>query len=284
MTDNSEYVKPRPVWVWGVPIAPLTFQQTVDEVEKLIQLGKPSYFITANLNYHMLTDKEPRLAAVNEGAAFITADGAPVLWGARLRGERLPERVTGSDLLFLLCARAASRGYRIFFLGGEPGVAEEAAQKLCERYPGLQIVGTEAPPFRPLSADEEQQLFSRIRDARPDMLFVAFGQPRGELWIAEHCRELGVPVSAQVGASFNFAAGRVRRAPRWLQKMRLEVVHRFYSEPMRLGPRYARNALFLVRMVCRDLFSFMGRKDKEPGVRGQEAEVKKQRSEGEPGA
>src|SRR5271168_1493172 len=151
MGESSAYVKPQPVWVWGLPLAPLTFQQTVAEIDKLIQAGEPHYFITANVNYAMLTAREPRLTAANEGAAFVTADGAPLLLGARLRGQRLPERVTGSDLLYLLSERAASQGYRLFFLGGAPGVAEEAARKLGERYPGLQVVGIEVPPFRVLS-------------------------------------------------------------------------------------------------------------------------------------
>src|SRR5262249_11148282 len=147
----------------------------------------PRYFITANLHYAMLTAREPALDPVNRGAAFILADGMPLVWASRFRPRRLPERVTGSDLGPALCERAAQKGYRVFFLGGAPDVAEELGPRLRTRFPGLQVVGIEAPPFRPLTAEEQAGLFNRIRAARPDLLFVAFGQPKGERWIAEHC-------------------------------------------------------------------------------------------------
>jgi N-acetylglucosaminyldiphosphoundecaprenol N-acetyl-beta-D-mannosaminyltransferase len=201
----------------------------------------------------MLTNADLHLQAINAQAAFVLADGAPLVWGSRWRGSPLPERVAGSDLIFDLCRRAAFNGYRIFLLGGEAGVAERAAEVLSERYTGLCIVGTESPPFRALSAEEHVALLDRIRAARPDLLFIAFGQPKGEFWIAAHLETLGVPVCVQVGASLDFAAGRVRRAPRRLQKLGLEWAYRMWLEPSRLAPRYARNARFLLGMVARDL-------------------------------
>jgi N-acetylglucosaminyldiphosphoundecaprenol N-acetyl-beta-D-mannosaminyltransferase len=259
MSTNAEEAGVRPVWVWGLPLAPLTFQQTLEKVDQLIKAGRPSYFITANLNYAMLTAQDARLQAVNQGAAFILADGMPLVWASRWRPERLPERVAGADLVPALCERAARQGHRVFFLGGPPGVAEEAARILRERWPQLQIVGTAAPPFRDLSAEESSRLLASIRDARPDLLFIAFGQPKGELWMAEHCRTLGVPVCVQIGGSFNFITGTVRRAPRWLQRLGGEWGYRLYREP-RLALRYAQNARFLVSMVARDLFSLLRRR------------------------
>src|SRR5262245_56347189 len=188
------------VWIWGVPFAPLTFEQTLDRVEELIRARRPSYFITANLHYTMLTHQHAGLDAVNRAAAFVLADGMPLVWASRWRPQRLPERVAGSDLVPALCERAARHGYRVFLLGGAPGIADEAARKMCERFPGLQIAGVESPPFRALSAEEEAQLVARIRDSRADLLFVAFGQPKGEFWLAQHLEALGVPVSAQIGA------------------------------------------------------------------------------------
>lgn len=242
-----------PVWVWGVPFAPVTLEETVEAVDALIEKGAPSYFITANLHYVMLTSELADLPAINAGAALIVADGAPIVRAARRRPVPLPERVAGSDLIFHLCERAAGRGHRIFLLGAPEGVAEEAAEKLRARYPGLQIVGTECPPFRKLSDDEHAQLIDRIRVARPDLLFVAFGQPKGERWIFENHERLGVPVSVQVGASLEFAAGRFARAPRWMQNSGLEWVFRLLQEPRRLFLRYASNALFLGRMVLLNL-------------------------------
>ncbi|HYT92612.1 MAG TPA: WecB/TagA/CpsF family glycosyltransferase [Gemmataceae bacterium] len=255
MATNSHDDSLPPLWVWGLPLAPLTFQQTLDRIEDLIRAGKPNYFITANLHYAMLTDQDPRLDAVNRKAALVLADGMPLVWASRWRPARLPERVTGSDLVPALCELAARRGYRVYLLGGSEEVSAEAARKLCERFPGLQIAGVYSPPFRPLSAEEQAALIARIGDARPDLLFVAFGQPKGEFWLAQHCEALGVPACAQIGATLDFLAGRVPRAPRWLQRVGLEWVYRLYQEPGRLARRYGSNLLFAFKMLACDLFA-----------------------------
>jgi N-acetylglucosaminyldiphosphoundecaprenol N-acetyl-beta-D-mannosaminyltransferase len=229
-------------------------EQTLDEIDRLVAAGRPSYFITANLYYAMLSDQNAELAAVNREAAFILADGMPLVWASRWRGRRLPERVAGSDLIFHVAALAARRGYRVFFLGGPPGVADEATRKLTERYPGLQVVGNDAPPdIARMTLEEEAALIARVRALRPDLLIGAFGQPKGELWIARNAEALGVPVCMQLGASIDFAAERVRRAPRWMQKTGLEWLFRTLQEPRRLAPRYLKNAAFLLRMLARDL-------------------------------
>jgi N-acetylglucosaminyldiphosphoundecaprenol N-acetyl-beta-D-mannosaminyltransferase len=238
-----------PVWVWGLPLAPLTFAETLDRVEGMIRRGEPGYFTTVNLHTAMLAETDPALREAVRGAAFSLADGMPLVWASRLQGQPLPERVAGSDLLPALCELAARKGYRVFLLGGAPGVGEAAAENLCRRFPGLQVVGVEAPPFRPLTAEEEQALVARVRAARPDLLFVAYGQPRGEVWLRENYRALGVPACVQIGATLDFMAGRVRRAPRWLQRTGLEWAYRLAQEPGRLLSRYAGNAAFLVRKV-----------------------------------
>ncbi len=250
MTDPAPLLPP-PVQVWGVPFAPLTLTQAVDAVDSLIKRGEPSYFITANLHYVMLTHQHPDLAAINRNAAFILADGAPIVKAARGFTAPLPERVAGSDMIFDLCELAARKGYRLFLLGAPPGVAEEAAAALAAKYPGLTIAGTACPPFRKLSEEEHEALLAEIRNARPDMLFIAFGQPKGERWISENLARIGVPVAVQVGASLEFAAGKFDRAPRWMQKSGLEWVFRMLQEPRRLTSRYATNAAFLMRLKLR---------------------------------
>jgi N-acetylglucosaminyldiphosphoundecaprenol N-acetyl-beta-D-mannosaminyltransferase len=242
-----------PVWVWGVPFSPITLAETVVAIGDLIERKQPSIVITANTHYIMLSKQNADVRAINERAALILADGAPPVWSSKLTGTPLPERVAGSDLIFHLTEAAAEKGHRLFFLGGAEGVADEAARRLVARYPGLQIVGTECPPFRQPTPEEEAALIDRIRSARPDMLFVAFGQPKGERWIVRHIDQLGVPVCMQVGASLDFAAGRIRRAPRWMQKTGMEWAFRLSLEPKRLFTRYASNALFIARMVARDL-------------------------------
>lgn len=239
--------------LWGLPLARVNYDEAVELVDALVRRRQPSYFITANLNYAMLSHRDSRLAGINQRAAFITADGMPLVWYAQLLGRPLPGRVTGIDLTYRLCALAASRGYRLFLLGGEPGVARQAAENLCRLYPGLQIAGVASPTLGQLTPDAHAALLEEIRQSRADILLAAFGQPKGELWLDANCQALGVPVCAQLGATLDFLAGNVRRAPRRMQRLGLEWIYRMTSDPRRLGPRYARNIAFLMGAVCRDL-------------------------------
>lgn len=249
MSVPPKVVLPPPVKVWGLPLTPLTFDQTLDAVENLIAAKAPAIVITANLHYAMLVSQEPQLDQVNRAAAFLVADGAPLVWASRRTTSPLPERVAGSDLVPALCGRIAPRRGRVFLLGGAPGVAVAAGRILTERFPGLQVVGAETPPFRSLSQEETTDLVTRIREANPDLLFVAFGQPKGERWLATHLRELGTPVCLQIGASFDMLVGRVSRAPKWVQRLGFEWAWRIATEPRRLAPRYAQDAWFLVRQL-----------------------------------
>jgi len=241
-----------PVWVWGVPFLPLTLGQTAEAVSAVIEKCQPAFFITANTHYAMLTRENPDLQDVNARAAFIVADGAPLVWAARRRPVPLPERVAGSDLIFTLSELAVQRGYRLFLAGGAPGVAEEAARRLTARYPGLRIVGTAAPSFQNPAADDYNKLRDQIVQARPHLLIVAASMPYGERWLSAHLEDLGVPVSVNLGASIDFAAARINRAPLWMQKSGLEWAFRLLLEPGRLFSRYARNARFVLSMTLHD--------------------------------
>jgi N-acetylglucosaminyldiphosphoundecaprenol N-acetyl-beta-D-mannosaminyltransferase len=242
------------VRVWGLTLARVTTEEMLQLVDGLIDRAAPGYFITANLHYAMLTDRESCLAEVNRRAAFLVADGMPLVWYSRLLGRPLPERVTGADSIYRLCEQAARRGHRVFLLGGAPEVARQAAENLRRLSPGLRIVGIETPMLSELSPQEHARLIRRIRDARPDLLFVAFGQPRGEVWLAENIDALGVPACVQVGASFDFVAGRVARAPKWMRRIGAEWTYRIWREPRRMVPRYFTDAVFLVKAVLRDVF------------------------------
>jgi N-acetylglucosaminyldiphosphoundecaprenol N-acetyl-beta-D-mannosaminyltransferase len=242
-----------PSWVWGLPLAPITRAEAADAVMGLIERGRPSYFITANAHYAMLTGRHPELGPINRGAAFVLADGAPMVWASRLGPSPLPERVAGSDLIYDLCEKAAARGFGVFLLGAAEGVATEAARRLEARYPGLRIVGTASPAPGDLIGDRGRDLIAEIRSREPDLLLVAFGQPKGEFWISEHLEELGVPACVQVGATLDFIAGRMRRAPVFYQKVGMEWAYRMWQEPGRLFPRYARNAWFILKATVVDL-------------------------------
>jgi N-acetylglucosaminyldiphosphoundecaprenol N-acetyl-beta-D-mannosaminyltransferase len=244
---------PGPCHIWGVPFHSLTFDQAVERVDEMVRARQPSYFITANLHYVMLNSRLAELGEVNRRAAFVLADGITLVWASRWKGMPLPERVTGSDLIYGLCELAAHRGYRVFFLGGSEGIAAEAARQLGRLYPLLRVVGIESPPFRPLSDEEDRALLDRIRAAAPDLLILAFSMPRGEQWLAAHVAELAVPACANFGAAIDFAAGRVCRAPRWMQRRGLETPYRILQEPRRLTSRYTKNAIFLIRMILHDI-------------------------------
>lgn len=245
-STTGKPVVPPSVAVWGLPLNPLTLAQTLDLIEPWIAERTPRYLVTANVHYAMLCETDSRLQAVNRGASLIVADGMPLVWASR---GRLPERVAGSDLVPALCSRAADRGWRVFFLGAGPGVAAAAADVLRSRYPGLQIVGTESPPFRDLTLEEIEAYAQQVQASRADVLVLSFAMPNGELFMSEHYRKFGAPVTIQAGATLDFVAGRVPRAPRWMQRIGLEWIWRLLREPRRLAGRYWRNAVFVLRML-----------------------------------
>jgi N-acetylglucosaminyldiphosphoundecaprenol N-acetyl-beta-D-mannosaminyltransferase len=244
--------------VWGLPLARLDTEATLDLVDEMIRRGRPGFFITANLHYARLTAASQFLRTLNERAAFLTADGMPLVWQSRLQGQPLPERVAGSDLIHLLCRGAALRGHRVFFLGGADGVAAEAARRLKKEYPLLAVAGAEAPKFSEMSPQDHQALVARIRSTCPDILFAALGQPKGEIWLDRHCEALGVPACVQIGASMDFIVGQARRAPRWMQRSGAEWFYRMATEPRRLVPRYLQDGMFMFRALAGSLFRRRG--------------------------
>jgi N-acetylglucosaminyldiphosphoundecaprenol N-acetyl-beta-D-mannosaminyltransferase len=232
--------------VWGLPLTPVTLEQTLDLIAQWVSEKSTRFLVTANVHYAMLCERDPDLRAVNRAASMIVADGMPLVWASH---GRLPERVAGSDLVPALCERAAERGWRLFFLGAGPGTAVAAADMLRSRHPSLQIVGTESPPFRPLTAEELAAYVEQVRVAQADVLILSFAMPNGEKFMAEHFRTFGCPVTIQAGATLDFVAGRVPRAPRWMQRFGLEWFWRFIREPRRLAGRYFRDGLFVLRMM-----------------------------------
>jgi len=240
---------PKTVEVFGLPLAQVSVAQMLDVVEHLIAVRKPSFFITVNLHYAKLCEKHPEMDEVNQNAAFLVADGMPLVWFSWLKGKRnkLPERITGADGIFHLTRLAAERGYRLFLLGAEPAIAVRAAEVLRDRFPGLNIVGIETPMLSELDEASEQKLIEKIHSTQADILFAALGQPKGEIWLSNHIDSLGIPVCVQIGASLDFAAGRLSRAPHWMQRMGIEWLYRLYQEPKRLIGRYFTDAMFLLR-------------------------------------
>ncbi|HEV8676641.1 MAG TPA: WecB/TagA/CpsF family glycosyltransferase [Methylomirabilota bacterium] len=221
----------------GVPLARLDMEDTVAWVDQAIASGEPHQIATANMNFLAHARRNPEFLRILQDASLVTADGMPLCWASRLQGAPIPARVTGADLVPRLCALAADRGYRVFLMG-PPGSTGEAARRLTERYPGLRIVGVETPPFGPIESWDNAAYCARIRQARADLLLVGFGAPKQERWIARYLPRTEAAVAIGVGATFDYIAGRVRRAPWLFQAVGLEWAWRIWEEPRRLWRRY----------------------------------------------
>lgn len=217
--------------------------------------GHGGWVLTANVDILRAVTRNAGLADLTNDATLVVADGMPLLWAARLAGDELPERVTGSSLVFSLSAAAADEDRSVFLLGGDDGVPERAAAALRSRFPTLRIAGTDAPP---VGFDSSEAGLARVlevvADARPDLVFVGLGFPKQERLIVR-LREI-VPDAWYVGcgAGIPIAAGVFRRAPAMMQRLGMEWVHRLALEPRRLAQRYLRDDLsFTLRLLAHAL-------------------------------
>jgi N-acetylglucosaminyldiphosphoundecaprenol N-acetyl-beta-D-mannosaminyltransferase len=228
-------VQPDAVYVLGVRVDRVTREQELIHIEQAIERYRQGQedcqqIITVNPEFVMMAQRNEAFRKVINGASLVVADGIGIVWAARYLGRPTPERVTGVDTVQELAKVCAVRGYRLYLLGAAPGVAEEAAQRLQVMVPGLQIAGTYAGSP---AESEEKELIERVREARADVLCVAYGAPMQDLWIARNRMLLPVGVAMGVGGAFDFIAGRQRRAPKLMQKVGLEWLYRLYREPWR---------------------------------------------------
>ncbi len=216
--------------ILGVRVDAVTYADTLDIIEHWVAARGPHQIATANPEFVMAAqaDRQFRQALLN--ADLCVADGVGLLWAARWLGRRLPERVTGSDLVPLVAQRAAQAGWRLFLLGAAPGVAEQTARRLVQQHPGVRIAGVYAGS--PAEA-EAPAILQRVAAAAPDVLFVAYGAPAQDLWIARHKDQLGVSVMMGVGGAFDHIVGVQKRASLWVQRIHLEWLWRLMTQPWR---------------------------------------------------
>lgn len=229
------------VVVLGVPIDDLNLVQTLERLDEFIQIGRATgknhQVATVNLDFLAKAKSDPELRHLLQEADMSIADGMPIVWAARALGVSFEERVAGSDLIPLLAERAAQKDYSIYLLGAGTGIAQKAADVLQEKHPNLRIVGVHSPPYSSV-LEMDSAILADIRAAKPDILLVAFGNPKQEKWIGMHRHALGVPVMVGVGATLDFIAGYRDRAPHWMRGVGLEWLYRLLKEPRRLWRRY----------------------------------------------
>lgn len=223
--------------ILGIEFDRVTFLGAIERLEEMIESRRPHYVVTANVDFMVQARRDPELRRILNDAHLTLCDGTPLVWASRLLGNPLPERVAGSDLAPRLIGVAAKKNYRVFFLGASPEANAQAVARVRAQFPNLEI-GHYSPPFRPLPEMDHGEIRRRILAARPDLLFVAFGCPKAEKWMAMNYRALGVPVTIGVGGTIDFLAGRLKRAPGWMQRTGFEWVFRLAQEPRRLGKRY----------------------------------------------
>lgn len=228
----------------------LTMAETLNEIDKLIQKKNCSYVITPNVDHIVRLEKDEELQKVYKNASLILTDGKPLIWISKWYKTPIKEKISGSDLFPRVCQLAANKNYTMYLLGAAEGVADTAAKNLMKKYPGLNIVGTYSPPFGfEKSKQEMNKIKTQIQDVHPDILIVGLGCPKQEKFMYYHCKELGVPISFGLGASIDFEAGNIKRAPKWMSNHGLEWLYRFSKEPKRLFKRYFVDDLKIIQVA-----------------------------------
>jgi N-acetylglucosaminyldiphosphoundecaprenol N-acetyl-beta-D-mannosaminyltransferase len=236
--------------ILGIGISAVSLQDATAEIEGWISAGDRRYVNVCTVHTVMECQQDSRLRHIVNTSGLSTPDGMPLVWLSWLNGQRHVDRVYGPDLMLALCERSQATGARHFFYGGAPGVADLLVLKLRERFPELAVAGVHSPPFRGVDAEEDQAILNAINASQADVVWVGLGTPKQDYWVARHRPLLTAPVLIAVGAAFDFHAGLLRQAPRWMQRSGLEWLFRLLQEPRRLAYRYlVYNPLFVMRVA-----------------------------------
>ena len=220
-----------PVKILDVPVHPLTMGEAVAALETSIKNGKQAFVVTANAEIIMMCQQDDDYKKiVSQSAELVLPDGAGAVWAGRHLGYKIPERVAGFDLYCQLLGRSAQEGYKVYFFGGSPGIAEAAKAKSEELYPGVNIVGCRNGYFK---EEESQSIIDEINNSGADILFAALGAPKQEKWLERYRDQLQPKVLMGIGGSFDVFAGKMERAPKWMQDASLEWAFRLYKQPSR---------------------------------------------------
>lgn len=240
--------------VVDVGISAITFDQAIEIIGGWVGRREAHYVNVCTTHTILECHDSPTMAAIVNGAGMATPDGMPLVWLGRLDQRRV-ERVYGPDLMLAICDRGRADGYRHFFYGGAAGVPEQLAARIGARFPGLQVAGTYSPPYRELSPAEEQAVATMINESNADIVWVGLGTPKQDHWVAHFRPLLKAPVLLAVGAAFDFHTGRVRQAPRWMQRTGLEWLFRLSQDPKRLWKRYILGNPRFIYLVTRQMLA-----------------------------
>jgi len=241
--------------ILGVGVSALNMDMAVGKIAQWIDRREPNNVIAVPAHCIVECLRDEKLREIYNRAGMVTPDGMPIAWILKMMGHRHVDRVYGPDLMLAMCKYGLDCGYRHFLYGGwPPSVVEQLAVKLREKFPGIRIVGTFAPPFRPLTPEEDQRVIEVINEAQPDIVWVGLGAAKEEFFSDTHVGKVVAPVLIGVGAAFDFHSGAKPQAPRWMMRSGLEWFFRMLTEPRRLGPRYLRdNPAFLWNIVLQAL-------------------------------
>ena len=241
--------------VLGAGISVLNMRSALDAVAEAVAQRRKGYICITGVHGVMEGQDEPTFLRILNNAFLCTPDGMPMVWMGKLRGHKEMSRVYGPDFMLAVCEWSQRSGCRHFFFGGADGVADALRESMTKRFPGLQVAGCYTPPFRPLNADEIKALQQQVSETKPDILWVGLSTPKQEKFMAEFLPKLDVTLMVGVGAAFDFHTGRVRQAPRWIQRSGLEWFYRMCCEPKRLAKRYLKNN---PRFLWKVIFQILG--------------------------
>ena len=230
----------------------ITMNEALVVIDEMVKKKTCGYVVTPNVDHIVRLEKDHKFQDSYKSASLILTDGKPLLWIAKWYETPIKEKISGSDLFPMVCKMSMENGYSMFFLGAAEGVAAKAAENLKLKFPGLNIVGTFSPPFGFENNEKEiDKIISRIKNVHPDILVIGLGTPKQEKFILNYYKKLNVPVSLCIGASIDFEAGNVKRAPKWMSNHGLEWFYRLLQNPKRMAKRYLIDDMKIIRLAIK---------------------------------
>jgi len=238
------------VKILGVKVHATSIGRALSRIESALALGDKGYVCVTGVQGVMEAQVDSNLKRIINNSVLTTPDGRPTVWVGWLRGFFKMRQVTGPDMMLRICARSVEKGYTHFFYGGNDGVAEQLKHSLAQRFPGLRVVGTYSPPFRPLNAEEEAELIRTVSELKPDFFWVGLSTPKQERFMDQYLSKLDTKLMLGVGAAFDIHTGRIKDAPYWMKVIGVQWLHRIYQDPARLWRRYlVNNPKFVYRIT-----------------------------------